>query len=90
MRGLHMAPQTLLVRELLLVLAVLHETGERPQLHALDLRRSIRVVNRLISSIIVTLMPHIVVELLPRQLRVLRDDDLFQLSLAECAIFVVH
>ena len=72
------------------MLAVLHETGECSQLHAFDLRRSIRVVNRLISSIIVTLMPHIVVELLPRQLRVLRDDDLFQLSLAERAILVVH
>ena len=42
---LHMASQTFLVRELFLVLTLIHQTSESSELHAFDLRRSIRVMD---------------------------------------------
>ena len=90
MRGLHMSPQTLLVRELLFMVAVGYQARQRSELHAFDLGRSVRVVDGLIGSVLVALVAHIVVELGPGELFVLRDDNLLQLLLAERTIFVLH
>ena len=90
MRGLHMSPQTLLVRELLLVVAVGYQTCERSELHALDLGRPVGVVDGLIGAVLVALVPHVAIELGPGELLVLRDDDLLQLLLAQRAVFVLH
>jgi len=65
MCGLHVATQTLLIRELLFVFAVGHETGQCSQFHTLDLRLPICVVDRVIGPVRVTFMPDIVVKFIP-------------------------
>ena len=90
MCGLHMPPQTLLVRELLFMVAVGYKACQRSELHAFNLGSSVRVVDGLISAVLVALVPHIVVKLGPRELLVRSYDNLLQLLFAERAIFVLH
>lgn len=89
-RRFHMPSQAFLVRELFLVLAITDQTSECSKLHAFNLGRSVRVIDCLISPILVALMPHIVVKFIPGERLVLSDNDFFELSFAERTIFVVH
>ena len=82
MRVLHMAPQTLLIRELLLVLAVVHKTVKRSQLHALYFRVAIGVVYGLICAVLITLVSLLVVKFLPCERLVRRNDDFIKLRFA--------
>ena len=89
-RRLHVASQALLVRELLLVLAIVHQACQCAQLHALDFRVAIGVVDGLIGPVLVTLMSPSIVKFVPRECLISRDHNLLQLLLAQRAIFVVH
>ena len=72
------------------MIAVGHQACERSELHALDLGRSVRIVDGLICAVLVALVANIVIKSVPRELLVLRDDNFVQLLLAEWAIFVLH
>ena len=89
-RCLHVAPKALLVRKLLLVLAIVHQTGQCAKFHALDFRVAIGVVDGLIGPVLVTLMSPSIVKIVPRKCLISRDHNLFQLLLAQRAILVIH
>ena len=87
---LHVPPQALLVRKVSFVRTVRDQASQGSQLHAFNLGRSVRVVDVLVFSVLVTLVPDSAVKVFPGEGSISRNDDLLQVLLAEGAAFVIH
>ena len=90
MRGLHVAPQTLFIREVLLGLTIVNQASERTESHTLLHRLAVSVVDGFISAVLVTIMAHPFVELIPCQVTSSSNYNFAQFLLAESAILVVQ
>ena len=86
----HMAPQTLLIREMLFRRTIINQAGKCPQLHPLNLRLSIRVIDCFIGPILVTIMTYTLIKALPGECLITRDHNFAELLLAKWAVFIVH
>jgi hypothetical protein len=88
--GLQVALQALDVWELLVATAVVHHAGKFSELHACPLGLAIVKVYGLVFLVLVTLALQLLFEVCPLKVPVIGDDHLFQLSLADGALLVLH